>query len=138
MYKGLLYLIKALHAFLILFLVIVPFSTANWLLLIHAIILPFIVVHWIFNNNTCALTVMEQYITEKLTGKKVDKNAGFMAHLINPVYDFAGNNKDINIYIYLIVAILFVASAGKLIFRRITGKIKSFRDIFLVDNDKLF
>jgi hypothetical protein len=138
MYKGLLYLIKALHSLLILFLVIIPFSNANWLLLIHAIVIPFIVVHWIFNNNTCALTVAEHYITEKLTGKKIDKNSGFMAHLINPVYDFAGNHKNINIYIYLIVAILFVVSAGKLIFRRIKGKIKTFRDIFAIDNSNLF
>ncbi len=138
MYKGLLYLIKALHALLIIFLVIIPFSSANWLLLIHAIVIPFIVIHWIFNNNTCALTVAEHYITEKLTGKKVDKNSGFMAHLINPVYDFAGKHKDINMYIYLIVAILFVASAGKLVFRRVTGKIKRFRDLFVVDNDKYF
>jgi hypothetical protein len=138
MYKGLLYLIKALHTLLILFLVIIPFSKANWLLLIHAIVIPFIVIHWIFNNNTCALTVAEHYITQKLTGKKVDKNSGFMAHLINPVYDFAGNHKDINMYIYLIVATLFVASAGKLIFRRVTGKINSFKDIFIVDNDKFF
>jgi hypothetical protein len=132
MYKGLLYIIKALHALLIIFLVLSPFSRANYILFLHAIVIPFIVLHWIFNNNTCALTVMEHYIAEKLTGKKVDKNSGFMAHLINPVYDFAGNNKDLNLYIYLVVAILFVGSAGKLIFRRVTGKITSFKDIIEV------
>jgi hypothetical protein len=130
MFKPLLYLIKALHLAIILFIVAVPFLNKNYFLLLHIITVPFIMFHWILNNNTCALTLAEHYITEKLTGKPVDPRESFMSNLINPVYDFAENHKDLDILLYVVVSILFLISAMKLIKKKLDGEIKTITDLF--------
>jgi hypothetical protein len=130
MFKPLLYLIKAIHLAIIIFIVAVPFLNKNYFLLLHIITVPFIMFHWILNNNTCALTLAEHYITEKLTGKPVDPQESFMSNLINPVYDFANNHKDLDIMLYIVVSILFLISAMKLIKKKLDGEIKTFTDLF--------
>jgi hypothetical protein len=130
MFKPLLYLIKALHLAIILFIVAVPFLNKNYFLLLHIITVPFIMFHWILNNNTCALTLAEHYITEKLTGKPVDPRESFMSNLIKPVYDFANNHKDLDIMLYIVVSILFLISAMKLIKKKLDGEIKTITDLF--------
>jgi hypothetical protein len=130
MFKPLLYLIKALHLAIIIFIVIVPFLNKNYFLLLHIITVPFIMFHWILNNNTCALTLVEHYITEKITGKPVDPRESFMSNLINPVYDFANNHKDLDIMLYIVVSILFLISGMKLIKKKLDGEIKTFTDLF--------
>ena len=130
MFEPLLYLIKAIHLAIIIFIVIVPFLNKNYFLLLHIITVPFIMFHWILNNNTCALTLAEHYITEKITGKPVDPRESFMSNLINPVYDFADNHKELDIMLYVVVSILFLISVMKLIKKKLDGEIKTFTDLF--------
>jgi hypothetical protein len=132
MFKPLLYLIKVLHLVVILFIVVTPLLNINYLLLLHIITIPFIMFHWILNNNTCALTIAEHIITEKITGKPVDPRESFMSNLINPVYDFAHNYKELDIMLYIVVSILFLISLMKLIKKKLDGDIKTFTDLFRI------
>ena len=132
MFKPLLYLIKALHLAIIIFVVGTPFLNINYFLLLHVITVPFIMFHWILNNNTCALTIAEHFITEKITGKKVDPRESFMSNLINPVYDFADNHRDLDILLYIVVSILFLISALRLIKKKLDGEIKTLTDLFRI------
>ena len=58
-------LITVLHLLVIIFIICTPFTDSNYLLLMHTIIIPFIIMHWYLNNNTCSLTVAEQYLRQK-------------------------------------------------------------------------
>ena len=129
MYKALLYLINILHLLLVIFIVITPFLNTNYYLLLHVIIVPFILLHWIMNNNICALTVAEYYITEIVTGKPVEKEDSFFARLVEPVYDFKKNNQGEAIFIYSFTLALFGLSLGKLIMKKRNGEIKSWFDL---------
>ena len=44
----------------------------------------FLILHWISNNNTCALTQLENYY---YNGNSNTYNKGFINRLINPIYD---------------------------------------------------
>ena len=59
-------LIKFLHILLILYILLVPFFIRNKsLLLFYILTVTFIVFHWIVMNDTCALTLLEKYLTEQ-------------------------------------------------------------------------
>ena len=130
MYKLLLYLIRVIHILLVIFIVCTPFLNINAYLLLHIIIVPFIILHWIMNNNTCALTVAEYYLREIITGKPVDRSKCFMSRLIDPVYDFKKNYQNKRVIIYGSAIGLFSISLYKLIKKKKTGEIKSWRDLF--------
>lgn len=128
--KLLLFLINICHIALIAFIVLAPFFGSNYLLVLHAIIVPFIILHWILNNNMCALTLAEQAIREKMSGKPVNKDECFTCKLIEPIYDFKMNNEEMSTLIYVITIGLWLTSVGKLFYGYKTGKITSFRALF--------
>lgn len=115
---------------LILFIVIVPFTSITYLLVLHAIVVPFIMLHWYFNDNTCCLTLMEQKIREKIYNEPVDRNTCFMAKLINPIYDFRGNHEQFSDIIYIGTGILWLIGIFKLIGQYDSGQIKNWTDLF--------
>ena len=97
-------IVKTVHTILIAFVVLVPlFSNNELLLTYHFIIVPTIMAHWLTNNNTCALTQLEAFIS----GKK-DTNETFLGKLINPVYAI----KDT--HIWMIAFVLWLITVFKL------------------------
>jgi hypothetical protein len=133
MYKALLYLFNIIHILIVLFVVLIPFVGSNWFLMMHAIIVPFIMLHWITNNNTCALTIFEYYLREVITGKPVDRSQCFAARLIDPVYDFHKDSKDISpTVLYTSVSFFLSVSIGRLIYKKYTGEISSWQDLFKI------
>lgn len=53
--------------------------------------------HWICLNDTCALTMLEQYIT----GKK--SNETFIGRIVNPVYNIS--NVEIQLLTFLLLCL---------------------------------
>ena len=133
MYKILLYLIVALHALLVLFLITIPFTNITPLVFLHALIIPFILLHWVINDNTCALTIMEFKIREIINGGPVDRSQCFMARLMDRVYDFKKNNHSRRHFLYFSMILLWSISCYKLLKLRKEGKIKSFSDLIFFD-----
>ena len=82
-------IIFALHALLLLFLIIIPFVNDERLLQMYSILIPFIFYHWSVNDDTCAMTQLETYMTGK------NKDDTFFHRLVSPVYKMdntAANN----------------------------------------------
>lgn len=61
-------------------LLLMPFARKKHYLEFYSIIVPFLFFHWSVNDDTCALTLMEQ----KLTGKHKDET--FFGRLMGGVY----------------------------------------------------
>ena len=122
-------IITLLHILYITFVVVTPFYGTSYFLLIHSIILPFMMMHWVMNDNTCALTIMEQKIRETMTGGTVSKHDCFMGNLIEPVYDFRANHIEHSSLIYLITLSLWAIGLYKLYDNFSSGKIKSIQDL---------
>ncbi len=75
--------------------VLTPFSNNELLLNAYLVFIPFLVLHWILNNDTCALTELEAY----LSGKPVCQT--FMDKLVGSVYRI--NNR----LVYCVVGVLY-------------------------------
>lgn len=73
-------------------------------LLFYIMISLFTMLHWIVSNDTCALTLMEQF----LTGRKSDDT--FIGKIVKPIYNIS--NKQIT----AIAIFLLIIAIVKLIF----------------------
>lgn len=90
-----------LHLFLVLFIVIVPFTKADVLLmLLHAIIVPCILIHWGLNDNTCCLTLLEQALRKDCKPEQL-----FFHQLVGPVY-----NADRDSFVVVCMIVLMTKS----------------------------
>lgn len=122
-------LITVLHLLVIIFIICTPFTDSNYLLLMHTIIIPFIIMHWYLNNNTCSLTVAEQYLRQKTTGKPVNNDDCFTYKFIAPIYDFNKNHEDFSFFTYTATIGLWLVSLSKLLLKYNNGKIQNFQDL---------
>ncbi len=126
----LLKIITILHIIFVLFVVVVPFTSSNYLLMMHAVFIPFLLFHWLLNDNTCALTMLERKLRKEITGKDCDEC--ITCKLIEPVYDFRKNYETFTVIIYTITIGLWLISVGKLYWGYRNGDIKKFSDLFVL------
>lgn len=81
-------IIFILHTLLFLAAVIVPFLKNKDLLEFYSLAIPFLMFHWVMNDDTCALTHLEMYVTGK------EKEGTFFGRLISPVYNLSDSDAD--------------------------------------------
>jgi len=124
-------LIVVVHFVFILFVVLTPFIGNNYFLVLHTMIIPFIMFHWYINDNTCALTLMEQTLRNKLYGEIAKPNACYSYKLIAPIYDFRKDNDDMYIPIYVTTIFLWFVSIFRLAKNYREGKLSKLEDLFL-------
>ncbi len=106
-------LVMMIHFFVVLFVIIVPFTNNTQLLVIHTISIPFLILHWITNNDICALTLLEQYIRKCIDDNYTPNNECYTAKIISPIYKFVDNNSDISLLIYSITLSMWSISSYK-------------------------
>jgi predicted neutral ceramidase superfamily lipid hydrolase len=90
-------LISIFHVFVILFILIIPFSNIPALLIIHIMFAITLLVHWYANNNACSLTFLEA----KLRGLEVDKS--FTYQFIAPMYEMSQTKWSTICYVVTII-----------------------------------
>jgi c-di-AMP phosphodiesterase-like protein len=130
--ESILLLISVLHIIVILFVVCVPFTKSNYLLILHIIVVPFILLHWILNNNTCSLTLAEKYIREKSYGSKPNDDECFTYKFIAPIYDFNKNHEAFSNFIYFATISLWLLSVYKISNKLYNGDINSYQKLFTI------
>ncbi len=128
----LLKLILIIHIVIVIFILLIPFTNSNYLLLLHAIMVPFIMIHWVLNNNTCALTLFEKKIREKITGTTNAHRECFTCKIIEPIYDFKNNYKERATFIYAITTGLWLISVLKLYFKFKNCQIKNLKELMTI------
>lgn len=126
----LLNIVTILHIIFVLFVIVVPFTSSNYLLFMHSIFIPFLLFHWILNDNTCALTIIERKLRQKISGKDFVDDECITCKLIEPVYDFRKNYETFTIIIYTITISLWLISVCKLYNNYKNGHIKTYKDLF--------
>lgn len=77
-------LIWLLHILLVVWLVVTPFTQNEPMLVLHLIMVPFLWFHWILNDDTCALTLIEQKLRGIDPSECSEKS--FFFNLVSPVY----------------------------------------------------
>ena len=114
-----------IHMFIISFILIVPFTNSNYFLMLHSIFVPFLILHWFTNNNTCVLTTLEKYF------RKDNKDDCITCKLINPIFEFTKNHKNMSILTYCVTISVWLISTIKLLLKYKSGKITNITDLFL-------
>ena len=74
-------LVAVVHAGVLAFGVLAPFSTQDAVLAAYVLIMPLVWVHWVLNDDTCALTLLER----RLRGLTCDEES-FIYRIVSPVY----------------------------------------------------
>ena len=127
--QSILFLITLIHIVVVLFLIVTPFTSLTGLHFLHVIIIPFILLHWYLNDNTCALTIAEQFIREKTYGKEANKEECFTYKLIAPIYDFNKNYDEYSKFTYFSMIALWSLSVKNLVQDYSLGKIQTLKDL---------
>jgi len=95
--------IRAIHAIVVAFFLLAPFSGNQQILTLHLILVPFLLLHWVTNQSVCALTELEKI----LCGKDNDCET-FMGQIMGPIYTFqTPENEDVFVWGVLIALWLF-------------------------------
>lgn len=82
-------IIFAVHLILFISLFVIPFRNNEKHLQFYSILIPFLFYHWSVNNDSCALTQLEMYVTGE------DKEKTLMGRIVGPIYkmeDTSANN----------------------------------------------
>jgi hypothetical protein len=69
-----------IHLVLFMAVLVIPFLKNTQLLEMYSILIPFIFYHWSVNDDTCALTQMEMYVTGNA------KEETFFGRIMGPIY----------------------------------------------------
>lgn len=78
-------IIFIIHLFFLLWILVAPFLNDRKQLEFYSMVIPFLFYHWSVNDDTCAITQAESY----LTGKHKDET--FMGRIVGPIYKMEDN-----------------------------------------------
>lgn len=106
-----------LHMLFVAWVVIVPFTNNEPMLVLHLIVMPFLWFHWALSDDTCALTLMERHL------RGVPAEESFFHNLVSPVYKI--RDADIRTISWFLSVALWLVTLYKVLRR--PGMIK---DVF--------
>jgi hypothetical protein len=69
-----------IHLLFLVWILIIPFTNNRRQLEFYSMVIPFIFYHWSVNDDTCALTQAEMYMTGQA------KEETFMGRVVGPIY----------------------------------------------------
>jgi hypothetical protein len=95
--------VSAFHLFIIIFVLAAPFSTAPYILILHITLGMSLLVHWAYNNDTCALSVIES----RLRG--LDYTQSYSHKFISPLYNISQTQWSHLVWTITIVAMCISA-----------------------------
>ena len=73
--------IFGIHLAVVIMGVLLPFVANRPLLLLYSLTIPFVFFHWAVNDDACALTQLESFLTGQ------PKHRTFMGRLMGPIYN---------------------------------------------------
>ena len=84
--------VYALHAALVLWVVLTPLFGGQDALRMHVVLLPFLWLHWVTNQDVCALTLLERGL------RGVDNDHSFLHSIVSPVYKLHSRHVKLGVW----------------------------------------
>ncbi len=98
-------LVQLIHALVLAWAIISPFSKWKYLRLTYVIFAPFLMLHWLLNNDTCALTALE------CTLRGLDDCSDTFIHkVVSPIYKISDSTARTVAWTFTTVAWAYAAS----------------------------
>lgn len=107
-----------LHIAFVLWVMVVPFTNNEPMLVLHLVVMPFLWFHWLLHDDTCALTLMERHL------RGVSHDESFFHNLVSPVYKI--NDSDVRSASWVVSILLWLLTLSKVLKRP-----RMVRDAFL-------
>lgn len=98
-----------LHILFVLWVLVVPFTNNEPMLVLHLFVLPFLWFHWWVNDDTCALTLAERSL------RGVPSEDSFFHNLVSPVYKI--QDSDVRSASWVISILLWLVTLAKVLQR---------------------
>lgn len=98
-----------LHLLFLLWVVVTPFTNNEPMLVLHLMVMPFLWFHWWLNDDTCALTLMEQHL------RGVQQEDSFFHSLVSPVYKI--RDSDMRTVSWIASIVLWLITLSKVMRR---------------------
>lgn len=73
-------IVRILHILFVLWMILIPFSNNEPMLVLHLIVSPFLWLHWLTSQDACSLTLLECYL------RGVPSDQSFFHSVVSPVY----------------------------------------------------
>ena len=90
--------ISVFHLMIIIFVLLAPFTETPYIHILHVTLCITLFVHWAFNNDTCALSVIES----KLRG--LDYTDSYSHKFISPLYNISESEWSNFVWIITVIA----------------------------------
>lgn len=111
-------IVWCLHILFIVWMVVVPFTNNEPMLVLHAVVVPFLWLHWAMSEDTCALTVAERWL------RGVEKSESFFHNLMSPIYVI--QDDDVRKWSWVASIVLWLVTMSK-----VMKKPHIFKDVLL-------
>lgn len=98
-----------LHILFVIWVLVVPFTSNEAMLVLHLIMLPFLWFHWKVHDDTCALTLIERGL------RGVPAEESFFHNLVSPVYKI--QDSDLSSLCWVISILLWLVTLSKVLKR---------------------
>lgn len=99
-------IIWVFHLFVVLFVLLAPFSNTPYILLLHFVFCISLLVHWMANSNSCSLSLLESQL------RGVPYTKSFSHQFIAPMYDISKTSWSR--FVYIITCLVMSVSFYKL------------------------
>lgn len=114
--------IYTFHIFIVLFVLMAPFSNIPAILILHIVSSISLIIHWLVNSNACILTILESQL------RGISKDNTFSHQFISPIYDMSETKWST--FCYLITIFLIIVSVYRL------QNLEEFKQAILCYNDQ--
>ena len=108
-------IIKISHLAILFFVVLGWLISNPTLLIIHLIFLPIMIVQWQFNQGTCILTNLENYIKGE-TPEKTEQQGQFIKNILGKCFNPLPTDATLKKIVYGIIVLSWLLSASHLWF----------------------
>lgn len=98
-----------LHLVFVVWVLVVPFTNNEPMLVLHLIVIPFLWLHWWMSDDTCALTLMERHL------RGVPAEESFFHNLVSPVYKI--RDGDVRVVSWMLSVLLWMVTLSKVLKR---------------------
>jgi len=113
--------IYTFHIFIVLFILIAPFSNIPAILILHIVFGIGLIIHWLVNSNNCILTILESQL------RGISQDNTFSHQFISPIYDIS--ETEWSTFCYVITIFLIIVSLYRL------QNLQEFKQAVLCYND---
>jgi hypothetical protein len=98
-------LVSLIHAAVLAWALIAPFSQSNFWKVSYVIFAPFLMLHWILNDDSCALTQLECAI------RGLDESSSYIHRVMSPLYKMQESDAGLLAWAYTVASWAYAASS---------------------------